>query len=91
VRKLQPSGAQLLWITDIYGFMVGGFLVLIGNRNDRVGCRRLRPPRRYSRRGGWLCSRRLITPDRCGAGAGRAGNRRGRWRSCDGIHLGQKP
>ncbi|HET9556456.1 MAG TPA: MFS transporter, partial [Actinomycetota bacterium] len=27
---LQPSSAQLLWITDIYGFMVAGFLVTMG-------------------------------------------------------------
>jgi hypothetical protein len=81
----QPSSAQLLWITDIYGFMLAGFLVLIGSRSDRVGCRRPPPPRRYSRRGGWLCSRRLTTPEPCGAGAGRAGNRRPRSRS-EAIH-----
>ena len=26
-EDLQPTSAQLLWITDIYGFMVAGFLV----------------------------------------------------------------
>jgi DHA2 family multidrug resistance protein-like MFS transporter len=35
---LQPSSAQLLWITDIYGFMVAGFLITLG---DRIGRRRL--------------------------------------------------
>jgi MFS transporter, DHA2 family, multidrug resistance protein len=38
---LQPSGAQLLWITDIYGFMVAGFLVTMGTLGDRIGRRRL--------------------------------------------------
>jgi MFS transporter, DHA2 family, multidrug resistance protein len=38
---LQPSSAQLLWITDIYGFMVAGFLITMGTLGDRVGRRRL--------------------------------------------------
>jgi MFS transporter, DHA2 family, multidrug resistance protein len=38
---LQPSSSQLLWITDIYGFMVAGFLVTMGTLGDRVGRRRL--------------------------------------------------
>ena len=38
---LQPSSAQLLWITDIYGFMVAGFLVTMGTLGDRIGRRRL--------------------------------------------------
>ena len=37
---LQPSSAQLLWITDIYGFMVAGFLVTMGTLGDRIGRRR---------------------------------------------------
>jgi MFS transporter, DHA2 family, multidrug resistance protein len=37
----QPSSAQLLWITDIYGFMVAGFLVTMGTLGDRIGRRRL--------------------------------------------------
>src|SRR6266540_2956996 len=32
---------QLLWITDIYGFMVAGFLVTMGTLGDRIGRRRL--------------------------------------------------
>jgi MFS transporter, DHA2 family, multidrug resistance protein len=40
-EDLQPSSAQLLWITDIYGFMVAGFLVTIGTLGDRLGRRRL--------------------------------------------------
>jgi DHA2 family multidrug resistance protein-like MFS transporter len=39
--ELQPSSAQLLWITDIYGFMVAGFLITMGTLGDRVGRRRL--------------------------------------------------
>jgi MFS transporter, DHA2 family, multidrug resistance protein len=38
---LQPSSAQLLWITDIYGFMVAGFLVTMGTLGDRIGRRKL--------------------------------------------------
>src|SRR6478672_1880992 len=38
---LRPSGSQLLWITDIYGFMVAGFLVTMGALGNRIGRRRL--------------------------------------------------
>jgi DHA2 family multidrug resistance protein-like MFS transporter len=40
-EDLQPSSAQLLWIIDIYGFMVAGFLVTMGTLGDRIGRRRL--------------------------------------------------
>jgi DHA2 family multidrug resistance protein-like MFS transporter len=40
-RHLKPSAAQLLWIMDIYGFMVAGFLVTMGTLGDRIGRRRL--------------------------------------------------
>lgn len=38
---LAPSGPQLLWITDVYGFLIAGFLVPMGVLGDRVGRRRL--------------------------------------------------
>jgi MFS transporter, DHA2 family, multidrug resistance protein len=38
---LEPSSVQLLWIVDIYGFMVAGFLVTMGTLGDRIGRRRL--------------------------------------------------
>ncbi|MGB3761925.1 MAG: MFS transporter [Ornithinimicrobium sp.] len=38
---LQPSGPQLLWIIDIYSFLLAGLLVLMGNVGDRIGRRRL--------------------------------------------------
>ncbi len=38
---LGPSSSQLLWITDIYGFMIAGFLVTMGTLGDRIGRRRL--------------------------------------------------
>jgi DHA2 family multidrug resistance protein-like MFS transporter len=38
---LRPSSAKLLWIVDIYGFFVAGFLVTMGNLGDRIGRRRL--------------------------------------------------
>jgi DHA2 family multidrug resistance protein-like MFS transporter len=40
-RDLAPSGAQLLWITDIYGFMLAGLLIPLGTLGDRIGRRRL--------------------------------------------------
>ncbi|MFF8382616.1 MFS transporter [Streptomyces kanasensis] len=38
---LGPSSSQLLWITDIYGFAIAGFLITMGTLGDRVGRRRL--------------------------------------------------
>jgi len=40
-RDLHPSSTQLLWIIDIYGFTVAGFLVTMGALGDRVGRRKL--------------------------------------------------
>lgn len=39
--ELQPSAAELLWIIDIYGFLVAGFLITMGTLGDRIGRRRL--------------------------------------------------
>src|SRR5918994_2153395 len=38
---LQPSSSELLWIVDIYGFLVAGFLITMGTLGDRIGRRRL--------------------------------------------------
>ena len=38
---LQPSSTQLLWITDIYGFLLAGLLLTMGTLGDRIGRRRL--------------------------------------------------
>ncbi len=38
---LSPSGSQLLWITDIYGFLIAGSLITMGTLGDRIGRRRL--------------------------------------------------
>ncbi len=38
---LQPSSSQLLWITDMYGFMIAGSLITMGTLGDRIGRRRL--------------------------------------------------
>src|SRR6266540_2508097 len=40
-RDLAPSSAQLLWITDVYGFLLAGFLIPMGTLGDRIGRRRL--------------------------------------------------
>jgi DHA2 family multidrug resistance protein-like MFS transporter len=37
---LGPSSTQLLWIVDIYGFMVAGALITMGALGDRIGARR---------------------------------------------------
>lgn len=39
--ELKPSASQLLWIIDIYGFLVAGFLITMGTLGDRIGRRRL--------------------------------------------------
>lgn len=38
---LHPSSSQLLWIADIYGFLIAGSLITMGTLGDRVGRRRL--------------------------------------------------
>lgn len=38
---LHPTSEQLLWIMDIYGFLVAGFLITMGNLGDRIGRRKL--------------------------------------------------
>ncbi|MGX1805891.1 MFS transporter [Nocardia sp. NPDC055321] len=39
--ELRPTGQQLLWIIDVYGFMVAGLLITMGTLGDRIGRRRL--------------------------------------------------
>lgn len=38
---LHPGSSQLLWIIDIYGFLVAGFLITMGTLGDRIGRRKL--------------------------------------------------
>jgi DHA2 family multidrug resistance protein-like MFS transporter len=38
---LAPTSAQLLWMIDIYGFLVAGSLITMGTLGDRIGRRRL--------------------------------------------------
>lgn len=40
-EALQPSASQLLWILDIYGFMIAGLLITMGTLGDRIGRRKL--------------------------------------------------
>ncbi|PWJ04790.1 MFS transporter [Streptomyces sp. NWU49] len=40
-EDLGTSSTEQLWITDIYGFMLAGFLITMGNLGDRIGRRRL--------------------------------------------------
>lgn len=38
---LVPTGQQLLWIMDVYGFLMAGLLLTMGALGDRIGRRRL--------------------------------------------------
>ncbi len=40
-EDLNPTSTQLLWIIDVYGFMVAGGLVVMGTLGDRIGRRKL--------------------------------------------------
>jgi DHA2 family multidrug resistance protein-like MFS transporter len=40
-EQLQPSYTQVLWIGDIYSFVLAGLLITMGNVGDRVGRKRL--------------------------------------------------
>lgn len=40
-EALRPTGTETLWIMDVYGFMMAGFLVTMGTLGDRIGRRRL--------------------------------------------------
>lgn len=39
--RLNPSANQILWIADVYGFVLGGLLIPMGNLGDRIGRKRL--------------------------------------------------
>lgn len=40
-ESLQPSPTELLWIGDIYSFVLAGLLVTMGNVGDRIGRKKL--------------------------------------------------
>ncbi|WP_327322355.1 MFS transporter [Streptomyces sp. NBC_01210] len=40
-EDLQPSGTQLLWIGDVYSFVIAGLLVSMGSLGDRIGRKKL--------------------------------------------------
>lgn len=40
-EDLKPSGTQLLWIGDIYSFVIAGLLVSAGSLGDRIGRKKL--------------------------------------------------
>lgn len=41
INDLNPSATQMLWIVDIYGFLLAGALITMGAIGDRIGRRRL--------------------------------------------------
>lgn len=40
-ESLQPTATQMLWIFDVYGFVLAGLLLTMGSVADRIGRRRL--------------------------------------------------
>ncbi|MFG2015529.1 MFS transporter [Actinomadura geliboluensis] len=40
-EDLRPSGTQLLWIGDVYSFVIAGLLVSMGSLGDRIGRKRI--------------------------------------------------
>ncbi|RKT54089.1 MFS transporter [Saccharothrix australiensis] len=40
-EDLRPTGTQLLWIGDVYAFVLAGLLVSMGSLGDRIGRKRL--------------------------------------------------
>ncbi|MFF1275421.1 MFS transporter [Streptomyces marokkonensis] len=40
-EDLAPTGSQLLWIGDVYSFVIAGLLVSMGSLGDRVGRKRI--------------------------------------------------
>ncbi|OIJ86880.1 MFS transporter [Streptomyces sp. MUSC 14] len=40
-EDLNPSGTQLLWIGDVYSFVIAGLLVSMGSLGDRIGRKRV--------------------------------------------------
>ena len=40
-RALRPSADEVLWMFDVYGFVLAGLLLTIGSLADRIGRRRL--------------------------------------------------
>jgi EmrB/QacA subfamily drug resistance transporter len=41
IGDLNPSGTQILWIADVYGFALAGLLVTMGGIGDRIGRKKL--------------------------------------------------
>jgi DHA2 family multidrug resistance protein-like MFS transporter len=41
VLDLDPTAAELLWIGDIYAFVLAGLLITMGNLADRIGRKKL--------------------------------------------------
>lgn len=40
-EDLRPSGSELLWIGDVYSFVIAGLLVSMGSLGDRIGRKKL--------------------------------------------------
>ncbi|MEU1481436.1 MFS transporter [Streptomyces sp. NPDC001668] len=40
-EDLRPTGTQLLWIGDVYSFVIAGLLVSMGSLGDRIGRKRI--------------------------------------------------
>ncbi|MGV9316167.1 MFS transporter [Streptomyces sp. NPDC003691] len=40
-EDLRPTGTQLLWIGDVYSFVIAGLLITMGSLGDRIGRKKL--------------------------------------------------
>ncbi|MER6916231.1 MFS transporter [Streptomyces sp. NPDC000594] len=40
-EDLEPTGTQLLWIGDVYSFVIAGLLISMGSLGDRIGRKKL--------------------------------------------------
>lgn len=41
IEELKPTSAQLLWIIDIYGFLLAGLMITMGTLGDKIGRKKL--------------------------------------------------
>ena len=41
IRDLRPTATQVLWIGDIYSFVLAGLLITMGGLGDRIGHKKL--------------------------------------------------
>ena len=76
--ELRPTSVQLLWMIDIYGFLVAGLLITMGTLGDRIGRRKLLLGGAAGFAVGVAASRPSRPARRCSSRAGRSWGSPGR-------------